>query len=249
MRFFCKTILAAVVAAPFCVSSLHSQIRARPRVLIERPSRFTIGGGLLLSQPKGELASNTDNGFGGDLYGLFRIDREGILSIRGDLGGVVYGSETIPAPSVFGGRVGFEVETTNAILWAGIGPQFMLPVGRVRPYANVAIGVMDFTTNSAVRGTGQYEGQEFASSENQSDNTHTWIFGGGIYVPFSGNLSMLSVDLGGRYFTGGEATYLREGGIRDNPDGTITLFPSHRKTDQMTWYIGLSYTIPRTIRR
>jgi hypothetical protein len=103
---------------------------------------------------------------------------------------------------------------------------------------------MDFTTSSSVRGRDNYGDREFASTENQSDNTHTWIFGGGVYIPFTGRMKLMSLDIGGRYFTGGEATYLREGAIRDNPDGTITLFPSHSKTDQVTWHVGLSYNIP-----
>lgn len=247
MRYVRTTILAAVVALPYGVSSLHAQIRERPRVFIQKPSRFTIGGGLLVSQPKGDLANNIDNGFGGDFYGLFRVDRDGVLSLRADLGGAQYGSETLPAPSVFGGRVGFEVETSNSILWAAIGPQVMVPVGPVRPYGNVAVGVMDFTTSSSVRGTGDYQGETFASTENQSDNTRTWIFGGGLYIPLSGSLSLMSIDIGGRYFTGGDATYLRKGAIRDNPDGTITMFPSHSKTDQVAWHVGVSYTIPRSI--
>lgn len=249
MRYLRTTILAAVVALPYGVSSLHAQIRERPRVLIQKPSRFTLGGGFLMSQPKGDLANNIDNGFGGDFYGLFRVNRDGVLSLRADLGGAQYGSETLPAPSVFGGRVGFEVETSNSILWATIGPQVMVPVGPVRPYGNVAVGVMHFTTSSSVRGTGDYQGETFASTENQSDNTRTWIFGGGLYIPLSGSFSLMSIDIGGRYFTGGEATYLRKGAIRDNPDGTITMFPSHSKTDQVAWHIGVSYTIPQIIRR
>lgn len=249
MKFLRETILAALAAAPICVSSLQAQIRSRPLIQIERPSRFTIGGGLLFSQPKGELAENIDNGIGGNLYGMFRVDEAGVLNLRLDVGGLEYGNEVIPAGSVFGGRVGFEVETSNSIFWGAIGPQFMIPVGPVRPYASVQFGAMDFTTRSAVRGTGDYEGETFASTENQNDATRTWIFGGGLYIPFSGRLRMLSIDIGGKYFTGGHATYLREGAIRDNPDGTITLFPSNSKTDQVTWHVGVSYTIPQTIRR
>ncbi len=249
MRYLRMSILAAVVAFPYGVSTLHAQIRERPRVYIQKPSRFTLGGGLLMSQPKGDLANNIDNGFGGDLYGLFRVDLDGVLSLRADVGGAEYGSETLGAPSVFGGRVGFEVETSNSIFWAAIGPQVMVPVGPIRPYGNVAIGVMDFTTRSSVRGTGDFQGETFASTENQSDNTRTWIFGGGLYIPLSGRMSLMSIDIGGRYFTGGEATYLREGAIRDNSDGTITMFPSHSKTDQVTWHVGVSYTIPRNLRR
>src|SRR5687767_14945539 len=142
--------LSAAAAAPVFFSPLEAQITARPAVRLEKPSRFTIGGGLLMSSPRGELANNIDNGFGGDFYGLFRVDPAGALSLRADVGGIQYGSETIPSGSVFGGRAGFEVETTNSIFWAAFGPQLMIPVGRVRPYGNVAIGMMGFTTSSAV---------------------------------------------------------------------------------------------------
>ena len=249
MKRFRGTILVAMSAAAFLASSSGAQITARPLIHVERPSRFTIGGGLLVSQPKGEFASNIGNGFGGDAYGLFRLDNAGALSLRADLGGSQYGSETLPATYAYGGRVGFLVETTNSIFWAAFGPQVMIPAGRVRPYASAAIGVMDFSTNSSVRGTGQYEGQTFASTENQSDNSHAWIFGGGVYLPFTGRLSMMSIDVGAKYFTGGTATYLREGAIHDNPDGTITIFPSHSKTDLVTWHVGVSYTIPQNVRR
>lgn len=249
MKILRGTILVAMTATPFLISSVGAQITARPLVQIERPSRFTIGGGLLVSQPKGEFAENIDNGFGGDLFGLFKLDPAGALSLRADVGGAQYGRETLPTTYAFGGRVGFRVETTNSIFWAALGPQLMIPVGRIRPYASAAIGVMDFSTNSSVRGTGQYAGQTFASTENQSDNSHTWIFGGGFYFPFTGRLSMMAIDVGGKYFTGGHATYLREGAIRDNPDGTITIFPSHSRTDLVTWHVGVSYTIPQNIRR
>jgi hypothetical protein len=248
-------ILAALVVAsafPVVTSSLGAQIHSRPRVSLQVPSRFTIGGDLLVSVPKGELDNQIDNGFGGNLYGLFRIDREGAFSIRGDLGGLEYGNETVPVPGYpLTGRVGLRVVTSNDIFWGSIGPQFTLPLGPVRPYANVGLGFMYFSTNSSVRGEDQYGGgYSFGNTENQSDNTHTWIFGGGILFRLgTGPTAPLSLNVGGRYFTGGEATYLKEGAIRDNPDGTITIFPSHSKTDQITWQVGVSYTIPRYIHR
>lgn len=229
--------------------ALPAQISARPKVTVQEPSRWTIGGGLLLTQPKGELADNIDNGFGGTFYGMFKVDRQGIFNVRGDVGGSQYGDETLPAGYIYGGRVGVEVETSNTIFWGAIGPQLMVPVGRIRPYANAQVAVMGFSTTSSVHGTGNYSGETFASNTNQSDATHAWIFGGGVYFPFTGNLSMLSIDVGANYFTGGRASYLKEGAIQDNSDGTVTITPSHSKTDQVSWHVGVSYTIPRTIRR
>ena len=249
MKILRGTMLVAMMAAPLLSTSLGAQVTARPLVQVERPSRWTIGGAFVVSQPKGEFAENINNGFGADGYGLFKLDKTGYLSLRADVGGSEYGSETLPADYAYGGRVGFRVETTNSIFWGAFGPQLAVPVGRIRPYMSVAIGVMDFSTNSSLRGTGDYEGETFASTENQSDATHAWIFGGGLYFPFTGHLSMMSIDVGAKYFTGGRATYLRKGAIHDNPDGTITIFPSHSRTDQVTWHVGFSYTIPQNIRR
>src|SRR5690349_21291533 len=178
------TILVAMITAPGLAVSAGAQITARPSIMVEEPSRFTIGGNLVLSQPKGEFANNIDNGFGVDGFVRMRLDRAGVLSVRADLGGAQYGSETLPAGYIYGGRIGVQVETTNSIFWGSIGPQLTAPVGPIRPYANAAIGFMSFMTNSSVKGTGAYEGETYASTENQSDNTHAWIFGGGVLFPF-----------------------------------------------------------------
>ena len=60
------------------------------------PSRFSFGGDIVISQPKGEFANNVPTGYGFDLTGMFRIDPRGYLNIRADLGGVQYG-RLVPA--------------------------------------------------------------------------------------------------------------------------------------------------------
>src|SRR3954469_22460626 len=56
-------------------------------------SRFTFGADGVLSQPKGEFASNVGHGFGFNLNGQFKIDYKGYLSLRADAGGLQYGRE------------------------------------------------------------------------------------------------------------------------------------------------------------
>ncbi len=226
------------------VASADAQIRRRPRVRDVGPSRFTLVGDLLAAQPRGELASQIDDGFGLNIAGLFRIDREGILSVRADLGGMQYGSETFHAPYLpITGRVSLDIETTNMVGWGSIGPQFSVPVGPIQPYVHAAIGVASFVTSTSLRGSDSQ--QEYASSNNSSDATSVYILGGGLYVPFGRSRSW-KLHGGGRYFRGGEATYLNEGDIQDNPDGSVTLFPRTSKTDMVTWQLGVSYTFPRS---
>jgi len=246
MSFISKSVLA-IVAVSLVTSSADAQ-RRRPRSWEQEPSRFTLVGDLLVAQPKGEFATQLDTeGFGANIGGLFRLDREGIFSIRGDIGGQQYGSETLRMPYLpITGRVSLDVETTNSVFWGSIGPQITVPVGPVQPYMNAAIGVMGFVTSTAVQGSDS--DYEYASTTNSDDATSAWIFGGGVYVPF-GTQKVWKLHAGGRYFYGGEATYLKEGDIQDNADGTITLFPRFSKTDQVTWQLGVSYTFPVSNRR
>lgn len=247
MRLARSSILAAL-GAVFLLSTAAEGQRRRPRTWNSGPSRFTLVGDLLVAQPKGEFATQLDTeGFGANIGGLFRLDREGLFSIRGDLGGMQYGSETLHVPYLpITGRVSLDVETTNNAFWGSIGPQITVPAGPVQPYINGAIGFMDLITTTSVRGSdSEYE---YASSNNSDDVTSAWIFGGGVYVPF-GNRSAWKLHAGARYFYGGEAEYLREGDIQDNPDGSVTLSPRFSKTDQVTWQVGAAYTFPNSRRR
>jgi hypothetical protein len=212
------------------------------------PSRFQVGIDAVLSQPKGEFATNIGNGFGLNGTGMFRLDPKGFVSIRGDLGMVQYGRETQRVPyRPITGRIDLDVETTNNIGWASIGGQLQFPQGWFRPYANAAIAYTDFSTRSTL--TGSDDDYEYASTTNQHDGSRAWIFGGGVVVPFGNRFSLGGLNLGARYYYGGRATYLKEGDIIDNADGTITINPRNSKTDLVLWQLGVSFVIPRSSRR
>lgn len=205
------------------------------------PSRFSFGGDGVMSQPKGEFASNVGRGFGFDLDGAYNVDYKGYLSIRADFGRAQYGRELKDA-SFFGitGRVTLNLETTNSIAWGAVGPQIMIPDGPIRPYANAAVAYTDFSTTSTLSDPyGQFQS---ISTQNAHDGSHAWIFGGGFQVPFGASGAF---NFGGRYYYGGRATYLTKGDITDNPDGTITLHPRNSKTDMVLWQLGFTLAIPQ----
>jgi len=247
MRFVRSSILATLVAMSISPLAAHAQ-RREPRRWEREPSRFTLVVDGLVAQPKGEFATELDgNGGGLNVGALFRVDKEGLLSIRGDLGGMQYGSETLHVPYLpITGRVSLDVETTNNMFWGSIGPQVQVPVGPIQPYMNAAIGFTELVTTTSVRGSDS--DYEYASSNNSDDATSAWIFGGGVYVPF-GTGKTWKLHVGGRYFYGGRATYLKEGDIQDNPDGSVTLYPRYSKTDLVTWQVGVSYTFPQSLNR
>jgi len=206
------------------------------------PSRFSVGGDLALSQPKGEFASNVPNGYGFDLTGMFRLDPQGYFNLRADLGGVRYGHERARIGFPVSGRVAVDLNTDNQIGFGAFGVQLQIPDGWFRPYANAAVAATYFWTESSISGADNSE--SFLQTTNLDDWSHAWVFGGGVMIPFGRSIGAL--NLGARYHYGASATYLKEGDITDNPDGTINLNPRNSKTDLILWQLGVSFAIPRS---
>jgi hypothetical protein len=236
--------LSGLLVAAVIPVALDAQIRV-PGPNEQRP-RFTIAGDLVLSKPKGDLANYIDRGYGTNFTGLVRIDPAGILSLRGDFGALQYGRERVNVPifSEFG-RVTLRLTTTNSINWFGLGLQVMTPAGPLRPYVNGGVGTSNFNTVSTL--TDPNTSEEYGRTTNQSDYTSLWTFGAGLYIPLGSWRSPVALNIGGRYFFGGEAEYLQEGGIQENPDGSITLNTVRSDTDFVTWQLGLSYAIPNVM--
>jgi hypothetical protein len=210
-----------------------------------RPTGGYAGGSLALGAPQGEFRDHVDAAFGGQLHYLHRLDRDGVLGIRVDGGLLVYGHERyrVPLSPTIGGRILVDVTTSNNIAYLGLGPQIGLPDGRFRPYANGFAGISYIFTSSSVEGSAHHGA--FASTTNYQDWTWSYGGGGGVYVPLRGGASPISLDLGLTYRRNGEAEYLLEGGIRDNPDGTVTLFPVRSDTDLLTFQVGVTVGLSR----
>ena len=206
------------------------------------PSRFSFGGDLALSQPKGEFANNVPNGYGFDLTGMFRLDPQGYFNLRADLGGVRYGHERQRVGFPISGRVAVDLNTNNQIGFGAFGVQLQIPDGWFRPYANAAVAATYFWTESSISGADNSE--PFDQTTNLDDWSHAWIFGGGVMIPFGRSIGAL--NLGARYHYGASATYLKEGDITDNPNGSINLNPRNSKTDLVLWQLGVSFAIPRS---
>lgn len=207
-------------------------------------TRFTVGGSFAISEPKEEFRLNVGNGYGGGGSVMYHILRSGLLSLRFDGSGVVYGKETkrVPFSETVGARVLVDVTTTNWIADLSMGPELALPSGWARPYAGVAYSHLFFRTTSTVEGTRSSD-QPIASTTNFKDGTGAWVYSGGLRIPF-GRTSPVSLDVGLRYHRGGTASYLREGSILDNPDGSITITPLSSRTPFLVYSFGVQIRIP-----
>jgi hypothetical protein len=209
------------------------------------PSRFSVGADFTISQPKGEFASNVPTGYGFDVTGSYKIDPKGWFSLRADGGGVQYGHEHIGLGFLGTNRVELNLDTNNRFAFGSLGLQLGIPDGWFRPYASVSYAAVNFWTESCV--TAEDDSIQDTCHTNHGDWTGAGIFGGGLVIPFGKSLGAL--NLGARYHYGGTATYLREGDITDNPDGSVTLNVRNSKTDLVLWQIGFIYNIPNPSRR
>lgn len=206
------------------------------------PDRFQFLASLALAKPQGEFKSYVGQGWGGDLAGIVRLDRQGWLSLRFGGGLMQYGRESKTVPLLpTTGRVSVDVVTENNVGWFMIGPMLAVPTGAIRPYVDFGLAATLFNTNSSVKGTDDWG--SYASTNNANDWSSAWTFGSGVLIPLTHGATVpVALHFGGRYYHGGEASYLTKGAITDNADGTITLHPTRSKTDFILWQLGVSIT-------
>ena len=234
-------LLAAAAAAVLATRPAVAQDDDYGQYYDDRAApRSYLGGELTLASPQGEFANYVNNGWGGGIHYLLRVDRDGWLALRADASLLNYGHErqrVVLSPTV-GGRISVDLTTDNNIAFVGLGPQLGVPTGAVRPYVNGFAGVSYIFTQSSVGGTSS--GESFASTTNFDDASFAYGGGGGLYIPLSRRHDPVSLDLGVTYRHNGAAEYLRHGDIVDNPDGSITLHPVFSQTNLLTFHVGVS---------
>jgi len=227
-RAFLFASIACAVAA-----SAHAQTEPSP-------VRAWTGGGLQIAAPVGEFDAYVNTGWGIGGHFLLKLDDSGIFGIRADAGYLNYGRETrrvCLSPTV-GCRIEVDLTTSNDIAYFNLGPQLALARGPFQPYVNAALGFAYFATVSSVEGSSNTE--PFARTTNFDDFTFAWQLGSGVRIPVSSRSTPISLDFGARYNTNGEAEYLREGGIIDNLDGSISLDPIRSEANLVTVQIGVT---------
>lgn len=232
-------VVAGALALLMAAGGATLQAQERREALPE------VGIGFVGADPRGEMGLLVDEGWGGQVYGTWPLDAGGHVRIRGDLGFVVYGHER--HRSCFGAPIGCRIEmdltTTNNIFYGGVGPEFVLATGAVRPYVNASFGFGYFATTSSLSGTGDRD--DFANTTNYDDGGFAWSAGGGLRVRLSQGRHPVALDLGVERRDNGVMEYLTEGDIVDHPDGSITLFPTRSEAELVTFRLGVSIGIPR----
>lgn len=185
---------------------------------IARLPRWHVGGGADIGQPIGGLKRHVPNAAGLHGHMLLRLDREGVAAIRLQGGWLNYGHEsqrscldTLPSC-----RVAVNVTTANGILSLGMGPQLSFPLGPLRTYGYALVGMSRFATVSGLGGG--LVPDIVGGDENFGDAGAVWSGGVGLQWPVH---QRTTIDIGIAYQGHGRRHYLLEGGMTDQPDGSL----------------------------
>lgn len=228
-------VVAAVLGAT-AVSTAGAQ-------LVEaRAPRGLLGINAQLARPVGEFQRYVDWGGGLQLYGVLHLDPNRMFGIRVDGAFLIYGHESYQTP--LGPRIArilVDVDTDNYIFSLGVGPQITIGRGALRPYAFGTAGFSYFATISSVGGSADVG--DFASTTNFDDLTFALAAGGGILLRVSRGKHPVALDLSVQSTRNGQAEYLRRGGIVEEPDGTLVLFPIRSETNLVTFRAGVAVGI------
>ncbi len=193
---------------------------------------FAIAGGTAVGQFSDEVGENSLGGLNANLS--LNFNRRGTVALRIDGTYLQYGSENRPLPAALSGGLLAGAEMTTSFFVASLraGPEFVLGTGRVRPYIFGTAGVSYFATETSVGGC--------CGATNYDDAVTSLAGGGGLRIDLSHSVAL---DLGAIFVKHGDVTYLREGDILENSDGSVTLQPIQSEGDVFLLQVGLSFAL------
>ena len=226
-------LMAGLVAVLIAVADVAAQTSLGPRGYFD----VTLVG----AQPTGDFGLIVDEGWGVELGGRYELEPTRLLSVRGSLGFINYGSETLRYCSVYSCRVGMDLDTRNDIFFVGVGPELAIQMGPIRPYARGSLGIGYFATTSGLSGSDDWTGNSFANTNNLDDLVFQKRLGAGLGLRLSNGRRPVWLDIGADYHHNGIASYLKEGDIVDQPDGSIVIFP--RRSDANLWSFRFGVSI------
>lgn len=232
--------LLLATCAAVGASDAAAQIRsARPVGVRVAHERAFVGGQLLGGLPTGEFANFVDGSLGLGAHAVINVGDSRAFGIRVDGGFLVYNRDVITRPlSPTVPFIDVDIETNNMLFNAGVGPQFTLGRGSLRPYVYGTIGFTYLFTESNVRGTSDIE--PFASTTNFDDFTFAGTLGAGLLIRLSRGKTPIYLDFAGKFLANGEAEYLTEGSLQELPGGGLLIAPVRSGTNMFVLQAGLS---------
>ena len=244
-----KRIIPFLAAGMFAVMILFAAGALSP----VRAQNVESGLNFMLGNPQGEFRQNVNNlgvGLAGYLIGG---PKAGFAKIGGELGFLVYGSETRKEPfSTTIPDVTVDVTTSNNIVFGHLLVRLQVPAGPVQPYLDGLVGFNYLFTQTSIKN--EQDQEEIATSTNFTDFTFSYGGAGGILIQIyhrkpqerpnpkkSHPVRTAFLDFRVRYLLGGEADYLKKGSIR-RENGKVAYDIQHSRTDIMTFQLGVTVT-------
>lgn len=243
--------IIAVTTLTAFATGLEAQKKSRPATVADdnripatiETETFGPGGfwgiNFVAATPVGEMATLVDKGFGLEFSVGAPMAAGGHLRMRVDLGAIVYGwEELFYGYCRFTCRVasGSNVTTTNSIVYGSVGPEIVLARGDFEPYVHAGAGVSYFVTSSQLDDNDGYG--SYLHTTNYSDTVLGWRFGGGFRFRVG---QRTLIDVGVLKADNQVATYLTEGDVVDERDGSIALYPNRSDADLMSLRLGVSF--------
>ena len=184
-------------------------------------SRFSGTLSLLNIQPLGEL--RTGPGIGLAASGAFALDPAQRLRLRADVRLASYGHESrrFCISQTIGCWIEVDVNTDYTMMYGGVGPELALPILGTELVLDATAGVGYFGVASSLQGIDDAD-DRIGHTTHYDDTVFAWSAGGDLRIPDS---RVLAVSLGTHYLHNGQASYVVEGGITQNPDGTLDVHP------------------------
>ena len=240
IRVIARAIVAMAAFAPW--ASTDAQEAVQPAL----SGRFTVAAHGYVTEPRGDFALNTGNGFGLGATALWKMDKDGFASLRADLGVVTYGmnNRRIAFPNT-AGLIQLNLNTTSSIFSFVGGPQIGGTMGRLSPYVAALGGFSVFWTDSSIEGWDDgVDGQNpFASTNNLNDAV--WAYGaagGATYRVYNGRRPV-RIDFGARYLKHDDVRYLNERRIRDALENDRPPIALRGQANFLTYYFGVNWVV------
>ena len=148
---------------------------------VQGPPVF-LGAEFALGSPQGEFAKTSVPATGSICTRVSQL--ASLLGIRVDIAHLIYGSDSWKAMNPSFPGVSFEMNTTNAMTYFGIGPQLIGRLGPLRPFVNASVGFTYLATSTELRGNNKEE--NVTEDTNFKDFAFAYGAGAGLAIPLPG---------------------------------------------------------------
>ncbi|RNC84766.1 MAG: hypothetical protein ED557_07250 [Balneola sp.] len=207
---------------------------------------FNIDVGFALGTPQGSFQQALDrNSYGVDLAGTYQLP--GLPIHIG--GGLIYQNFGWAERSEYFSpdiqEVLVRVRTTNNMVTPHFLMRFEPAYGAIRPFIEGMIGINYLYTESSV--VDDWSEEDIASTINYDYTTTNYGIGGGLkfrlYEGYDedGDFFGVSMIVKAKHMLGGEASYLREGGLIRNRRG-VEYDVTRSRTDLTTFNVGVVFS-------